>query len=187
MQILPALEFSIKNGGGLLALYFIGLIAMVLTFPSDKRKKLFYEPSYPRADWRWSVLLVGRVAAVSFVVLMFFTPLKIGAPLFYIGLLVYGLGYFIVMVALITYRQAPRNQIVGAGLYRISRNPQWVGLVFVFIGSVMTVAVWLHLILVLLLVGAYHFQILLEEGSCLNLYGERYQDYMRRVPRYFLV
>ncbi len=34
--------------------------------------------------------------------------------------------------------------------------------------------------------GLYHFRVLGEERACLSSYGESYQDFMARVPRYFL-
>lgn len=70
------------------------------------------------------------------------------------------------------------------GLYRYSRNPQWVGLVGVYVGTALATGAVLPLALVLILVGAYHVQILLEEAICLSAYGERFREYMTRVPRY---
>jgi protein-S-isoprenylcysteine O-methyltransferase Ste14 len=60
-------------------------------------------------------------------------------------------------------------------------------LVGVFVGTVLAVGGGLHLTLVLILVAAYHFQILLEEDICKSAYGTRYREYMSRVPRYLFV
>jgi protein-S-isoprenylcysteine O-methyltransferase Ste14 len=40
--------------------------------------------------------------------------------------------------------------------------------------------------LLLILVFAYHFQILLEERVCLHTYGDAYETYAQDVPRYLL-
>ena len=43
------------------------------------------------------------------------------------------------------------------------------------------------MIVMVLMVGSiYHIQILEEEKACSALYGQAYQEYMLRVPRYFL-
>jgi len=104
------------------------------------------------------------------------------------GLLGVKLGPFniIVITSLINFKQTPVDQTVTHGLYRFSRNPQWVGMVLVFLGEAFAVASWLHLGLLLILVMAYHFQILTEEEACMGFYGEEYQDYMSQVPRYLL-
>jgi protein-S-isoprenylcysteine O-methyltransferase Ste14 len=55
-----------------------------------------------------------------------------------------------------------------------------------FLGACISIGSWLAIFLLLIAVVFYHFRILGEERACLNRYGEMYQDYMRRVPRYFL-
>jgi protein-S-isoprenylcysteine O-methyltransferase Ste14 len=187
MDFLPPLRLGILNGWLLLATYFVGLTIAALVFPPDKRKKLFLEPQYPRGQPRWIILNLGRIAAVSFVALTLFTELRLGTPLFYLGMAVYAMGYVVVMVSLNDYKRTRADDVVTAGLYRYSRNPQWLGLVGVFVGTVLAVGGGLQLVLVLTLVAAYHSQILLEEGICIAAYGERYRDYMSRVPRYLLL
>jgi protein-S-isoprenylcysteine O-methyltransferase Ste14 len=187
MDFLPLVRFGILNGWLLLVAYFVGLAISALAFPADKRKKLFLEPHYPRGHPRWLILTVGRIAAISFVALTLFARLRLGTYLFYLGLAVYAIGYCVVMVSLNDYKRAPADELVTSGLYRYSRNPQWLGLVGVFVGTALAVGGWLHLLLVLTLVVAYHFQILLEEGICESAYGAKYRDYMSQVPRYLIV
>jgi protein-S-isoprenylcysteine O-methyltransferase Ste14 len=184
MDLIPEFRFGIVNAWLPLVVYFLGLIASVVAFPADKRKKLFLEPQYPVGHPRWFVLLVGRIAAVAFVLLSLVIPLRPGMALFTIGAALYVIGYTVVMVALADFRRAPADRIVNEGLYRYSRNPQWLGLVGVYVGTALATGAVLPLALVLVLVGAYHVQILLEEEICLSAYGERYREYMRRVPRY---
>jgi protein-S-isoprenylcysteine O-methyltransferase Ste14 len=187
MDFLPPVEFGLLNGWLLLVAYFVGLTITSLAFPPDKRKKLYLEPHYPRGHPRWIILTLGRIAAISFVALTLFARLRLGTPIFYFGLAVYAIGYCVVMVSLKDYKGAPADDVVTAGLYRYSRNPQWLGLVGVFVGTALAIGGWLPLLLVLILVAAYHSQILLEEGICTSAYGARYRDYMSRVPRYLLV
>jgi protein-S-isoprenylcysteine O-methyltransferase Ste14 len=187
MQFLPPMRLGILNGWLMLMAYFVGLTISALSFPADKRKKLFLEPHYPRGHPRWIILALGRIAAISFVALMLFASLRLEACVFYIGLAVYAAGYAAVIVSLNDYRRAPTDELVTSGLYRRSRNPQWLGLVGVFVGTALAVGGWLHLLLVSLLAVAYHFQILLEEGICEAAYGAEYLEYMSQVPRYFLV
>lgn len=186
MLFIPTLRIGLLNGWLPLIAYFLGLIIAVMTFPKGKRKKLFYEPQYPVGKPGWFIIMVGRLAAVSLVGLMIFTPIQMGTVYFYIGVAMYLFGYSIVVISLLDYRRTPANQIVTTGLYRYSRNPQWVGLVFVFLGIVIAGAVWLNILLLGILVFSYHYQILLEEESCAQLYGEDYLKHKREIPRYFL-
>jgi protein-S-isoprenylcysteine O-methyltransferase Ste14 len=184
MRLFPTFGLSVLDGWLLLGAYFLGLTLNVLTFPREKRRKLFLEPHYPKGDWRGMVLLLGRLAAISLVASLIFTPLQIGSLFFYAGLAIYLLGFAVVMRSLVEYRRAEADCPVSQGIYIVSRNPQWIGLVLVFAGTALAVATWLQLGLLAVLVVAYHFQILLEERTCLGLYGKDYQAYMKRVPRY---
>ena len=186
MVTTPAFEIGWMNGWTYLVIYYIGLIIAVVSFPGDKRKKLFYEPVPPKGS-PWKIYLsIGRVAAVAFNILMIWTPLQIGTPPFTAGSILYLLGYTVVMVSLVNFKRTPVDQMVTQGLYRFSRNPQWVGLALVFLGSALAAASWLHLGLVLIVIAAYHFQILTEEKACEGFYGEAYRDYMNQTFRYLL-
>jgi type IV secretory pathway TrbD component len=112
VRLFPVFAYTVRNGGLLLLACFLGLTLCVLTFPSDKRKKLFLEPSYPKGDWRGMVLLVGRVAAILFVTSMFFTPVRTDWLLWYVGLVTYMMGCAIVMISLREYRSAATDHAV---------------------------------------------------------------------------
>lgn len=187
MEFMPALGFGILNGGLLLLAYFVALSTSILAFPPEKRKKLVLKPQYPRGHPRRIIRMLGTIAALSFVALSFFTALRLGTALFYVGLAVYAIGYAVVMASLLDFKRAPLDDAVTAGLYRYSRNPQWLGLVLVYAGAALAMGAGLHLLLVLTMAAVYHLQILLEEQICLSAYGEKYREYMRRVPRYLFV
>jgi protein-S-isoprenylcysteine O-methyltransferase Ste14 len=90
------------------------------------------------------------------------------------------------MNALYYFRKTPVGQPVVKGPYRMSRNPQWLGLFLVLLGSAIAVGIWLYIGLVVLVGIIYHKQILDEEKACIKKYGESYHEYMERIPRYFL-
>jgi protein-S-isoprenylcysteine O-methyltransferase Ste14 len=186
MRPMPNLEIGWMNGWVFLGLYYLALIITAISFSTEKRKKLFYEPDpTKRSSWR-AATAVGQVASVVFNLLMIWSPLQIGTPSFTAGSIIYLLGYTFVMVSLVNFKRTPVDEMVSRGLYRFSRNPQWVGLVLVFLGTALAAATWLHLGLVLILVVTHHFQILAEEKACEGFYGEAYRDYMNRLPRYLI-
>jgi hypothetical protein len=52
-------------------------------------------------------VMLGRVAAISFVALTLFSGPRVGTRLFYAGLALYALGYLVVMVSLTTSVRRP--------------------------------------------------------------------------------
>jgi protein-S-isoprenylcysteine O-methyltransferase Ste14 len=185
MRTLLICALGFLNGWLPLLLYFGGLMAMALTHPVPARKRLFFEPAASNQARRL-VILVGRVAAVVCHVLWLVSPLRRDAVSFIPGLLLYLVGYATVMRALLDYRGAPVDRPIEVGLYRRSRNPQWLGLVGVFSGTALMVATWVQLVSVAVLVLCYHTQILNEEDACLSHFGEAYRQYLTRVPRYVI-
>jgi protein-S-isoprenylcysteine O-methyltransferase Ste14 len=117
---------------------------------------------------------------------MMMTPLNINNPIFLVGAVIYSIGYVFVMSALHYFRITPAGQPVVGGPYRVSRNPQWLGLFLVFLGSAIATRIWLYVGMVVIVGLIYHIQILDEEAACIKKYGESYREYMKRIPRYFL-
>jgi protein-S-isoprenylcysteine O-methyltransferase Ste14 len=70
------------------------------------------------------------------------------------------------------------------GFYRVTRNPQVLGCVLYVIGFVMLWPSWYALGWGLLFVPIIHMMVLTEEEHLLNTYGQDYQQYCNRVPRY---
>ena len=90
-----------------------------------------------------------------------------------------------VIISLLYFNIATDDQPVTGGPYKFSRNPQWVGLFLLLLGSALTSASWLLLAIVLVVGAIYHIQILAEEQACLEMYEDSYLKYKEEVPRYF--
>lgn len=184
MTLLPRLGIGWLNGWVLLVVYGVVFGAVVRSFPKDVVARL-----YDRSNWTRTqriLTTIGKVLSTILFVLVAFSPLRIGRPVFAIGSALFVIGLVGVVVALFNFKDAQPGHPASAGLYRISRNPQWVMLVLVFVGGCLAVGSWAALSVFGMAVVCYHFRILAEERSCLLLYGEAYRDYLARVPRYFL-
>jgi len=187
MRFLPSLHLGLFNGWLLLAAYGAGLLLALSTFSQAQKTRVFADPKAQLHGVNKWLRGGGQVVAVAYIALMLFAPLKADTPLGVIGLGIYILGLVTVMVSLQHFKQAPQDQPVTAGLYRLSRNPQWLGLFLVFLGSALLSGTWLALGMVLAIAAVYHIQILEEEKLCLATYGDSYRAYAARVPRYFLI
>jgi len=187
MEIFPELQMGFLNGWLPLVLYLVGFLISIALFTKESRIWLFNNPKTDKIGAARLLRLFGQLAMVVFILLMIASPLRIDRPVFLIGAVVYAVGYLFVMSALHYFRLTPVNQPVMNGPYRISRNPQWVGLFLVLLGSALATGVWLYIGVVLMVGMIYHIQIIDEEKTCKAKYGESYCDYMKRVPRYLLI
>lgn len=186
MDLLPKLQLGIMNGWIPLIIYFIGLILSASLYSKEARVWLFNNPKDENMGVFMFIRLFGQLAMTAFILMMVFTPLKIGCPVFPVGAVVYFVGFALEMSSLYYFRKTPVGQPVVNGPYRVSRNPQWLGLFLVLLGLAIAAGIWLYIGLVVLAGIIYHKQILDEEKVCIKKYGESYRDYMKHIPRYFL-
>ncbi len=186
MRILPELRIGVLNGWIPFMLYLIGLVLSVSLYSRESRLWLFNNPKAERTRVFVLIRLGGQLAMTAYIVLMAMTPLKIHSPIFLAGAVLYSIGFIFVMSALYYFRITPIDQPVVGGPYGVSRNPQWLGLFLVLLGSAIAAGIWLYIGIVVIVGFIYHMQILDEEAACIKKYGENYRGYMKRIPRYFL-
>jgi protein-S-isoprenylcysteine O-methyltransferase Ste14 len=114
-----------------------------------------------------------------------FLPLKLNTVWFYAGLLIYLLGMLVVILALLSFHTTPADKIVTKGVYRISRNPGYVGdfLVNTSIGIACLSWVFLLAAIAFFLLLRYYV-VVVEEPFLTKKYGDTYREYMNRTPRW---
>lgn len=132
------------------------------------------------------------IAVEVFVIAMNFRMWK--SSYSWIGIGVAALGVLVFIVAMITMRDSWRagipekdkTNLVTTGIYRISRNPAFLGFDLMYIGVLIAFFNYLHLFFVLFAVVMLHLQILQEEKFLTNTFGKNYTDYKKRTGRYFI-
>jgi protein-S-isoprenylcysteine O-methyltransferase Ste14 len=185
MEWIPHLELGWLNGWLLLVVYGLVFGGTVRSFPNDVIAKL-----YDRSNWSKTqriITRIGKLLSIPSFILLALTPLKISTATFWVGIALFVLGLTGVVIALFNFKAMHEGQPATTGLYRISRNPQWVTLLTAFVGACLAIGSGIALVVFAILAVCYHFRILGEEQACLNQYGESYRAYMRRVPRYLFI
>jgi hypothetical protein len=82
LELFPVLAIALVNGWILLICFYLIELVLVLSFPKGTRKRLF---EYDHSKWskRHRIALVlGKTLALVMLILIFFSPLKIGTPVF---------------------------------------------------------------------------------------------------------
>ena len=78
------------------------------------------------------------------------------------------------------------GQLVTGGIFSVSRNPIYVAFDLIFIAVFLINGTWFFLIFAVLAILAVHMQTLREEKFLAQCYGEEYEQYRRRTPRYLI-
>lgn len=111
-----------------------------------------------------------------------------------VGIPMAALGVCAFSAAVLTMRDSWRagipaedeTALVTGGIYRLSRNPAFLGFDLVYIGTLIAYFNWVHLAFCALAVVMMHLQILEEEKFLLHVFGPAYEAYRRRTARYLL-
>jgi protein-S-isoprenylcysteine O-methyltransferase Ste14 len=116
-------------------------------------------------------------------------PLADEAVLYYPSLLFIIIGLIVVITAMIPlgyFRTMGlrSKKLKTSGLYNLTRNPQLIGYYLILIGfAVSYLSVYAVGWIIIFGISA-HWMINTEEEYLLKIYGEEYEKYCKRVPRY---
>lgn len=109
-----------------------------------------------------------------------------------IGILIGIIGDILFLIAVLTMKDSwragiPSNdktKFVSNGIYKISRNPAFLGFDFMYIGICLIYCNILTVIFSLFSIIMLHFQILQEEKFLTKTFGDEYIIYKKKVFRY---
>ena len=111
-----------------------------------------------------------------------------------LGAVFVGFGLIVFLLAFLSFgkswrigidRQTP-GTLVTSGVFGITRNPIYVAFHLYFIGIFLINGTLFFLVFALMAAVAVHFQIRREEEFLKRQYGESFQEYCRRTPRYLV-
>ena len=144
----------------------------------------------PSKSWMiafWISFIVGWV-------LTWFVTFSINLA-FWIGLCIIVLGEVVFALGYIAMREHPEKKqtVVDWGIYKVSRHSHVLAGIICVLGmivmgwntaSVLYLVLWIYFVLYVIL---SHLGVLNEERLNTERFGQEYADYMKRVPRYFLI
>ena len=182
MEFLPEFKLVWLGGWLLLALLVLTDGVLFLAFRKDTVTRLFDRSGWTLKQKVFTV--IGKLLALVVVLMIIFTPLRLGSYVFIIGTMLVGVGLIVLVKALIDFRNSVPDQAVTQGIYSVTRHPQNLASSMVIFGCTIAIGSWLSLILFVVARIFLHANLVAEEDVCLREYGDAYRDYMKRVPRY---
>jgi len=113
-----------------------------------------------------------------------FLPLQLGTIWLYSGLIICLFGMIFTIVAIHNFATSPKDKVITTGLYRFTRNPTYIGIILMQIGLGIACTSWLYLLLTVALMILLNANLSAEERYCLYRFGDDYQKYKNRTPRW---
>lgn len=116
-------------------------------------------------------------------------------PAFWIGIAIIGFGEVVFALGYAAMREhlEKKQAVVDWGIYKVSRHSHVLASIICTLGVI--VAGWSPGSIIYIMLWVYfagyiflsHFGVVNEEKLNIERFGQEYVDYMKRVPRYFLV
>ncbi|MGM9742648.1 MAG: methyltransferase family protein [Candidatus Cryptobacteroides sp.] len=143
----------------------------------------------------WATFAVIPVEIISIILYpkMTLIPVLRDCPIMeWTGLAIGAIGVAFFIVAMLTMADSWRAGIpdsdktafVQKGIYRISRNPAFMGFDLMYIGLLLAFPNIIHLLFAVFPIVMLHLQIRQEEVFCRKSFGGEYEEYCRKVRRY---
>ena len=140
----------------------------------------------------FSVIPIEIISVILYPKMTLIPALKSFPVLQWTGLAIAAIGVAFFIVAMLTMSDSWRAGIpdsdktvfVQKGIYRISRNPAFVGFDLMYIGLLLAFPNIIHLLFAIFPIVMLHLQIRQEEVFLRNTFGAEYEAYCRKVRRY---
>jgi protein-S-isoprenylcysteine O-methyltransferase Ste14 len=140
------------------------------------------EVQYEKGEKR--VFMISMVVMLLLLAYSVFLPLKLGTVWFYAGLATYLVGLVLYLTAIVNIATTPLGQPFTKGIYRYSRHPMMFSSLITFVGASIASTSWILLLLSVVFIILQTAEVTAEERGCLETYGDEYQEYLNRTPRW---
>jgi protein-S-isoprenylcysteine O-methyltransferase Ste14 len=88
------------------------------------------------------------------------------------------------IVAILNFATSPKDKVITKGLYRVTRNPTYTGIIIMHIGLGIACVSWLFLLLTAVMMIMFNAVLPAEERYCFFRFGDEYQKYKNTTPRW---
>jgi protein-S-isoprenylcysteine O-methyltransferase Ste14 len=181
MSFIPAFELGLWNA------WLLVIPILIFSF-SDMKVTAAREPAEPEGfqltkkenRLTYAVFLPMVVSWVYAV----FLPLQLDTTWLVSGLVIYLSGIALTIVAIRNFATSPKDKVITKGLYSVTRNPTYLGLLLMQTGLGIACSSWLYLLLAVMLAILLNANLPAEERYCLHRYGDNYQKYKNKTPRW---
>jgi len=183
MSVIPAFELGFWNAW----IFILPILLLIFIGNRLTKKRKMESLSEYISDFskKGKILLTILVLPIlGSYLYSIFLPLKLGTIWFYIGFVIYLVGLIIQIIAWQNLANASVDKPVTKGVYRISRNPMYIGDFLTFFAIAIVSLSWIFLLVVIISVINNYIAIISEERECLVKYGDEYQEYLDRIPRW---
>lgn len=182
-------ELGIWNAWILQVIFFI--FSMMPSFlrkiyKGNKKEEVKKINQTPVKETRYakSLYWILLIIFISSFIVTFFIPLQFESMFFYVGIILFLIGIILILFVIHSWIETDTNTIISTGIYQYSRHPMYISFMFSYIGICLATLSLLFIILTAFHIFFMVLNIKSEEHVCLMKFGNAYQEYMMKTPRW---
>ena len=183
MSWIPSFEIGVWNAWLFMIVYPLQWLAVIVV-PKHIAERTSHAPEIikTRQDRIMSFFTQGVwIVATLYSI---FVPFQIWTPWLWVGLVLFIVGLSVLIQATLAVAGTPKGKPFTSGVYRYSRHPMYLSMIFVYLGVSVAAASWLFFVITIATFFLQSYQMSKEERACLDIYGSAYRDYMDTTPRW---
>ena len=165
------------------AVYMLITIVIMMVYGKGFTKRFLRMPG-GKLKWKIPTILSSTVFSRGIMAYAIFVPLQYSNIWFWLGVSIFSITTLLYAVSMISFATTPHDQPVTKGMYGISRHPVQVLAIIMSIGIGLATLSWIIIAASLLLAIISYPTFLIQERSCIEMYGNAYREYMNRTPRW---
>jgi len=181
LSLIPAFEVGLWNAWILtIPILIISFSDMAVTASRESGKEGDFKLTKKENTISNAIFLLMIISWVYTI----FLPLQLNTTWLYSGLVICFFGAVFTTTAIINFATSPKDKVITKGLYRVTRNPTYIGIILMHTGLGITCASWLYLLLTAIFLIMLNTISPSEERYLCYRYGDEYLQYKNKVPRW---
>ena len=182
MAIVPDLQIGLWNGWLFMIVFLVQWLAILL-IPGHLARRTGDVPEGRTRGYRLVSFLTNALWIVASLYSIFL-PFRLGTPWVWVGVLMFGIGLAILVLATISIASTPEGSPFTSGVYRYSCHPGYLSIIVVYLGVSIAAASWIFLLITGLTFLMLQYAAKREEEWCRVRFGDAYRLYMERTQRW---
>ena len=183
MSLIPAFEIGLWNAWLFMIIFPLQWLA-VLIVPKHIAERTSHAPEIIQTRQERIMAFLTQGFWIGATLYSIFVPFRVGTPWLWIGLALFVAGLVTLILATVSVAGTPADKPFTSGVYRFSRHPMYLSMIFVYLGVSIAAASWLFLLITVITLFLQLYQAKKEERYCCEKFGGAYREYMRQTARW---
>jgi len=175
MSFIPTFSFELNNTWIFSLIYLIISNGFIFLIPKHNISKFTQVPKIKYIN------TANYILYYSFFIISMFVPIKNTSFIFILAISIFIIGILLYTTSIFYFAISEYDKPVTEKLYQMSRHPVYLSFLIIGVSISLAGVSFLLLIIIILHFISTYYIAKEEEKQCIEKYGKKYKDYMKKV------